>query len=116
MSSHPRKFTFRLTPDEFSFLEKKCKEKRCKSLSAFVRWTLLEYHGHSSEELNRQMKKLEWEINKIGTNINQVAKRINSGYTDKQADVVELLSNQERLIILLEEYEKKVEKAWQSQG
>lgn len=116
MSNRPIKITFRLTPEEYAFLEQKYKEKKQKNLSIFIRETLLEKHGHSSAELGRQMKKLEWEINKIGTNINQAAKRINSGYTDKQSDVAELIDNQERLIVLMEEYEKKVEMAWQSQG
>ena len=116
MSNRARPFTVRLTPEEYAFLEKKRKEKKSKNLSAFIRETLLEKQGHSSAELNRQIKMLAWEINKIGTNINQATKRINSGYTDRQGDVAELLSNQERLILLFEEYEKKVDTAWQSQG
>lgn len=116
MERRPRKFTFRLSHDEYKYLETVAKENKYKNISSFARENLLEKSGHSSAELKRQLNRLEWEINKIGTNINQVTKKINSDFNVRASDIQDLLSSQERIITLIEEYEKKVQDTWQLQN
>lgn len=97
---------------EYEILEKKAREKKYTSVSAFIRDSLLENNGVLSASMKRQLYDLQWEINKIGTNINQATKRINSGFGSHQ-DIKELLANQQRLNILMQEYIDGVNESWQ---
>ena len=60
----------------------------------------------------RELYQLRWEINKVGTNINQATKRINSS-NGTYSDIVDLLSSQEKIMSLIEEFENKIEDIWQ---
>lgn len=89
----------RLTQDEYEYLcrrAEKSRDTRCKNgarnLSAFIRKCILDGSGYS-EKINRQkaLKNLEYQIRKIGVNINQATKKINSGYYG--ADICKELQN-----------------------
>lgn len=101
----------RLSEDEFHRLEQLAKQKHYKNFSEFIRDTLLEHNGVYSMAMKKQMHELQWEINKIGTNINQATKKINSGY-GSYIDISELLSEQEEIVKLMGEYLKKVDELW----
>lgn len=54
-----------------------------RNLSGFIRKTVLERSGYRMG--NRQeLKNLNFQIRKIGVNINQATKKINSGYYDRK--------------------------------
>lgn len=97
---------------EYEILALKAKEKKYDSVSAFIRDSLLENNGVLSAPMKKQMYELQWEINKIGTNINQATKKINSGFGTHQ-DVKDLLANQQKLNILMKEYIDGVNETWQ---
>lgn len=107
-----RHVIFRVNEKEYKRLQKVAEEKHYASFSQFIRDSLLEHNGISSQSMKKQMYDLRWEVNKIGVNINQAAKRINAGYGNS-GDVQMLLENQEELKILIKKYVAKVEDEWQ---
>lgn len=50
------------------------------NLSGYIRKCALNASGGAEKNLNREIKKLTYQIRKIGVNVNQVAKKINTGY------------------------------------
>lgn len=112
MAVYTRYVGVRFQESEYEILEKKAKEKRCKSVSEFVRESLLENNGVLSKSMKKQLYDLQWEINKIGTNINQATKRINAGM-GTSLDVKEMMANQQKLNLLLQEYIDGVNETWQ---
>lgn len=112
MANFTRRCEFRVDEEGFQKLVVKAKEEKYNNLSEFFRDSLLENNGLRSAAIKKQMRDLRWEINKIGTNINQTTKRINSG-TGTAADVADILTYQDRLISLMEKYLLEVEDLWQ---
>lgn len=116
-----RKVTFRVTEDEYNYLIAKANKSSenfkngKENLSGFIRETLLSETGYRNVFLERQLKDLRYEFRKIGTNINQVVKRINSGY-GLHADVPILIKLLEELKTSLDEYERIIKDKWQSQS
>ena len=106
------RITFRTTRSEREYLER-CAEKDGVSLSRFVRDVLLDLTGYRSILISNQVRQLRQEIRRIGVNINQVTKKINGGY-GTATDIVELLSELERVQNLFDEYKEKVDGTWQS--
>lgn len=94
-----------LTQKEHEFLCKKAeedKETRCrngkKNLSAYIRKCVLQESGYQPR-VERELKNLTYQVRKIGVNVNQAVKKINSGYYSR--DVCE------ELLINLEEINQK---------
>ena len=112
MANLTHRVEFRLDEESYKKLQAKAKESKNRSISDFYRNSLLENNGLCSAAMKKQMRDLRWEINKIGTNINQVAKRVNSGLGSAR-DIEELYSYQEQLISLMEKYLEEVESLWQ---
>lgn len=78
--SRDRKFTFRLTQEEYEFLLESSKqtdisEENYKTLSDFIRESVLEKNGYHSRAIKKQLYDLKYEIHKIGVNVNQVTKK-----------------------------------------
>lgn len=116
------KKSFRLTKAEYELLVQKMREGQEKDyydvkdgFSGFLRETLLERNGAHTSMLRRQLADLRYEIRKIGVNVNQIAKRVNSNIAEP-GDIAELLGDMERIENMFDEYKKKVETAWQSQN
>ena len=112
MAVYTRYVGVRFQEEEYEIIEKKARERKCKSVSEFVRESILENNGVLSKSMKMQLYDLQWEINKIGTNINQATKRINSGL-GTSFDVKDLLANQQKLNLLLQEYIDGVNETWQ---
>lgn len=115
MEELTRYVPFRISEEEYARLKKLSKERNYKNFSAFIRDSLLENNGMYSKAVRRQMSDLQWEINKIGTNINQATRKINSGY-GAYVDVREIMDAQAKLATLMEKYLEEVEQGWQSQN
>ncbi len=116
------KKSFRLTEAEYEALEGKMKvamEKHSfnevEGFSGFVRESLLERHGIHTPMLRQQMRDLMYQLRKIGVNINQIAKKANSGL-GTPADMAELLGEMEYIENMLDDYREKVEAIWQSRS
>lgn len=99
-----RSIKVRLTPSELDKLEELAQENSAKNLSDFIRQVI--FTGKFKTTIQAQnYERLLYEVNKIGNNINQIAKLCNiNGGVDIQ--VLEQLSKVEELLdILIEECE-----------
>ena len=96
--------SFRLTPTEKDKLSDLVKEYQVKNISDFIRQVILTGKFKTTKE-QQNYERLLYEVNKIGNNINQIAKLCNiQGKVDIQ--VLEQLSKVEELLdILIEECE-----------
>ncbi len=91
-----RDFNLRLSEPEYIYL-KKCAEGsefRFKNgrvnFSGYIRSMLLEKSGYKNTTYLRQLRDVAYELRKIGTNVNQIAKKINQGYIGSSDDLAEL--------------------------
>lgn len=113
MARYDRRIDIRVSSMQEDMLKEKARQcgYGTRMFSSFLRDSILECNGMQSEAMKKSLHQLRWEMNKIGTNINQATKRINAGYGYKE-DITELLANQNMLKLLLEEYINSVEKKW----
>ena len=86
MANMEERVQVRLTKEELEYLKKcstdsggKFKNGRV-NFSDYIRVQLLSGSGYRNEVLIRQLRDLKYELRKIGTNVNQIAKKINSGF------------------------------------
>lgn len=112
------KISFRVSEEENKYLRKiaavpDCSGRKYKDMSEFIRGTLLERTGYQSSMMKLQLRDLAFEINKVGVNINQIAKRFNSNHGNYK-DLQNVLEQQTKLCKLIEEYKETVEEQWQS--
>lgn len=83
-SNRTRIVGLRLTPEEYAQIERKFRASTCRKLSDHIRSHLLNqpivstYRNQSLDELMEETIVLTSELNAIGNNINQIAKKVNS--------------------------------------
>lgn len=119
MQRYTEKIRIRLQKEELEYLEN-CFEKEKTicfkdgrgNFSGFLRALILQNSNYKNITVKNQMKELRYEMRKIGVNINQIAKKINSGL-GTQNDLVEVKGDLDELKRLLEKYQKEVERAWE---
>ena len=74
----------RLTPGEFTKIEKKWKASTCRKLSEYVRRSLFDkpvvttYRNSSQDDLLAELTKLRNELNAVGNNFNQAVKKLHT--------------------------------------
>ena len=74
----------RLTPEEYSKIEKRWKASTCRKLSDYIRRHLFDkpiaitYRNRSMDELMGELAKVRDELNRIGSNFNQAVKRLHT--------------------------------------
>lgn len=74
----------RLTPSEYTKIEKKWKASTCRKLSEYVRRRLFDkpvvttYRNSSQDDLLAELTKLRNELNAVGNNFNQAVKKLHS--------------------------------------
>lgn len=94
-NNRKRRIYLRLTDKEFITLESRCKNTTCRSLSDYVRHCLFNKpittitRNASADEAIMQMSHLNRELNAIGSNFNQLVRKINS--TSQAAEIKALL-------------------------
>lgn len=108
----------RLTALEKQLLLKRCKKEGYLTLSDFCRAKLVKRREIkkvvASKEFVLLVRKLDYELNKIGVNLNQVSKRINSNsvyqLTDGDQQVFKQIFSELRACFsVLQEYLTKIE-------
>lgn len=122
MERRTKQISIRVTPEELEHL-KKCSgsfsetgfKNGRKNFSAFLREKLLAEINYKNKSLERRLKELDYELRKIGTNVNQIAKKINSGFGTPN-DVAELKRYLARMENTFGEFQKEVEDIWRSQN
>lgn len=86
------------------------------NLSAYIRQLLFSQSGYKDEETVKLLRDLKYELRKIGTNVNQVARKINGGYVGSSADLMELKGSLARIEEAFAKMRKEVEEPWQSRS
>lgn len=80
--------TFYVSEEEKAFILRKMETAKIKNLSAYLRKAAIdgkiEIHDYS------ELKNLNYNLRKIGVNINQIAKRINETHTIYQSDMKDI--------------------------
>ena len=108
----------RLTALEKQLLLKRCKKEGYLTLSDFCRAKLVKKREIKKVEASKEfvllVRKLDYELNKIGVNLNQVSKRINSNYiyqlTDGDREVFkQVIKELQSCFSILQEYMDKIE-------
>lgn len=86
----------RLTEKELEHLKKCSENSSCRfkngrdNFSDYLRSLLFAASGYRDDAYIKQLRELQYEIRKIGTNVNQITKKINSGYIGSSDDLTEL--------------------------
>lgn len=99
LSSKNERLYVRVTPVEKALIEKNMSSTGYGNMSSYIRHMALE--GKVVVEESKVDDKLIYEVNKIGNNINQIAKQLNSGETAKEVDVLEIKSEMKKIWQLL---------------
>ena len=76
------------TEHEYEVIKQRKEESGCNSMREYIIKTAMD--GYLIKVDYSDMKQLAYEINKIGTNINQIAHRVNSNDTVSQRDIKEV--------------------------
>jgi len=83
-SNRTRIIGLRLTPDEYTKIEKKWKASTCRKLSDYVRCCLFDkpivttYRSSSQDDLMAELTRLRNELNAVGNNFNQVVRKLHT--------------------------------------
>ena len=107
-----RRITVRFTQDEYDFIVSS-KENDKMKLSAYIRNLVLSKIGHSDVRIDKELQRLNYEIRKIGVNINQIANKLNANLGDPRDTkyVIELMRDIKERV---ETFEAKVQSNLQS--
>lgn len=76
-----RRITIRFTQEEYDHLLNSRDNDKIK-ISAHLRNIALSNTGHSDKRVDKQLDTLNYNIRKIGVNINQIANKLNADYGD----------------------------------
>lgn len=122
MERRTEKIRIRFTPSEAEHLRKESvifhEKKRGggrENFSEYLREQLLGASNYKNESIQQQLKDLRYELRKIGTNVNQIAKKINGGYGTPN-DLEELDEHLKKIEEEFRDYEKAVLEKWESQS
>lgn len=91
--------SFRVTETERQMIKDRIKKSGCRAVGEYLRRMAID--GYIFQLDNSDLKQLIYEINKIGTNINQVAHKINSENIIYQTDMDEIKEKMEQIWRLL---------------
>lgn len=120
MEQRTERVRIKLTPGELEHL-KKCSGSSSsarfkngkENFSGYLREKLLRETNYKNQELEQRMRELKYELRKIGTNVNQIARKVNGGFGTPN-DLVELKNHLQRMEQLMEKFQREVERIWQS--
>lgn len=117
-NNRKRRIYVRLTYKEFTTLESRCKNTTCRSVSDYVRHCLFSKpittltRDASADEAIIQMSHLNRELNAIGTNFNQLVRKVNA--TSQASEIKALLllfdSQKKAMFSKLEEGKEQLQK------
>ena len=90
MANRKRKFVLRVpvTPEERALIQQKMAQLGTKNFSAYARKMLID--GYIIQIDHSDIKAMTAEIQKIGVNVNQIARRVNATGNAYQEDIEEI--------------------------
>ena len=86
----------RMTPEEKAALNKQASLHH-KTMSEYIRSVAKCPPDVTRDEFESSIVRMIYEINKIGVNINQIAKKLNTGGSVYQADIEEIRERQDQI-------------------
>ena len=99
----PIKLNFFVSEREHEFIKKKMEIARIKNMSAYFRKMVID--GFILNVGFKEFKEVSANMGKIGGNINQIVRRINSTDNVYAEDVSEIKNGQEELYILIHNFD-----------
>lgn len=102
------RFELRLNDEEKFLLEKRVKESGCKSKSRFIRLMVLE--GMIVKFNEKEMRKLFRDFALVSSNINQIARTVNSTGSLYADDIAEIKEDVEKLWQQLKSFQLQLRK------
>ncbi len=85
----------RLNDDEYRILQEKCKLSKHRNVSDYLRQQIVEDIVYYIDY--KYLRKYNYQLGKIGTNINQIAKKANQTNSIYQSDIEDLKKEMESL-------------------
>jgi len=117
-NNRKKRIYVRLTDKEFSTLENRLKNTTCQKLSDYVRRCLFDKpittvtRDAATDDLIVKMSQLNFELNAIGSNFNQLVKKVNTSFQNTGfSDALSLITMQrDALAKKLEEVKNELQK------
>lgn len=81
-----RKIEVRLRPSEYDKVVERSRQAGAKNVTEYIRERIFLNDPGRSGAVAAELKRLNYEIGKIGVNINQIAHRVNGGYGFSHGD------------------------------
>lgn len=85
------------------------------NFSEYLRRCVLRSAGYRNEELEQELRQLNYELRKIGTNVNQIAHKINGGF-GSPSDLKVLMEYLSDIKREMKEAREEARKLWRSQS
>ena len=117
MENKTKRSNLRLTPDDKKTIENNAKKMGLK-ISDYARYTLIKNKPLiikniiELEPIEKAFGNLEYQVNKLGNNVNQIAKNLNQGGTVKESTINDLINVMNILNKRLEVIENEIIKAY----
>ena len=105
MSKKSKIVPIRITEDDLALIKEKIKDDKAygylhgsgQNVSLYIRNCIYENLGKNKKFQDTEIQDLNYQIRKIGVNINQVAAKVNAGYKDYSSAVSEILNQQKKI-------------------
>ncbi|WP_231559630.1 plasmid mobilization protein [Flavobacterium rivuli] len=117
-NNRKRRIYVRLTDKEFTNLENRFKTSTCQNLSDYVRRCLFNRpittitRDAATDDLILQMSQLNYELNAVGNNFNQLVKKVNSTpqFTDAKSLFLLVENQKKALVSKIDEVKEQIQK------
>jgi len=117
-NNRKKRIYVRLTDKEFTNLENRFKTTTCQNLSDYVRRCLFNNpittitRDAATDDLILQMSQLNYELNAVGSNFNQLVKKVNSTpqFTDANSLFLLVENQKKTLVTKIDEVKEQIQK------
>ena len=107
----------RITDKEFNLIKEKIKKEKAfgylhgsgENISEYIRNCIYEDLGKNKKYHDTEIQDLNYQIRKIGVNVNQVAAKVNAGYKDYSSAISEILNQQKKIEYHVKKLSKMLE-------
>jgi hypothetical protein len=117
-SNKTRVVGIRLSPQEFTMVERKFKGSTCRKLSEYIRKVILEkpvvvyYRSASLDDYIKELIRLRNELNDIGNNFNQAVKKLHTldQISEFKTWIITYELDKRRVLAQIDEIKKQINK------
>lgn len=117
MSKKSKIVPIRITEDDLILIKEKIKGDKAyeflhgsgENISEYIRNCIYEDLGKNKKYHDTEIQDLNYQIRKIGVNVNQVAAKVNAGYKDYSSAISEILNQQKKIEYHVKKLSKMLE-------